>query len=97
MAEQYVFNLISRKLLRSTDARSYIPPVQIGELMRGSVIGVVKASKSSSFPVGSHAIGSIGWTELAITKDKNLEKIEVPRNGKVTDALGVLGRISSRQ
>jgi NADPH-dependent curcumin reductase CurA len=74
------------------DARSYVPPVQIDEIMRGSAIGVIKASKSSEFPVGSYAIANIGWTELAIAKEKHLEKIEVPSNGKVTDALGVLGK-----
>lgn len=26
-------------------------------------------------------------------KAKHLEKIEIPRNGKVTDALGVLGKL----
>jgi NADPH-dependent curcumin reductase CurA len=65
--------------------------VQIDEIMRGSAIGVVKASKSAKFPVGSYAIANIGWTELAIANEKTLENIEVPKNGKVTDALGVLG------
>jgi NADPH-dependent curcumin reductase CurA len=74
------------------DARSYVPPVQIDEIMRGAAIGVITASKSSKFPVGSYAIANIGWTELAVAKDKHLEKIEVPSNGKVTDALGVLGK-----
>lgn len=74
------------------DSRSYIPPVQIDEIMRGSAIGVVKASKSSKYPVGSYAIANIGWTELAVAHEKTLEKIDVPANGKVTDALGVLGK-----
>ena len=59
--------------------------------MRGQVIGVVKASKASSFSVGSIAIGLPGWTEYAIVKAKNLEKIELPRNARLTDALGALG------
>jgi NADPH-dependent curcumin reductase CurA len=60
--------------------------------MRGSAVGVIVASKSKEFPVGAYALGSPGWTELAIVKQKHLEKIDVPSNGKVTDALGVLGR-----
>jgi NADPH-dependent curcumin reductase CurA len=59
--------------------------------MRGAVIGQVLASKSKVFPVGSYAQGTVGWTELAIISEKNLEKIEVPPNGQLTDALGVLG------
>ncbi len=59
--------------------------------MRGFAIGSVKASKSKKYPVGSLAAGTVGWTELAVVKEKDLEKVEVPRNGKVTDAMGVLG------
>ncbi|KAI4181158.1 MAG: hypothetical protein LQ348_005068 [Seirophora lacunosa] len=73
------------------DTRSYIPPVQIGEVMRGAAVGVVKASKSDAFPVGSYATGTVGWTELAVMPSKQLEKVDIPRNGKITDALGVLG------
>jgi NADPH-dependent curcumin reductase CurA len=76
----------------SADTRSYVPPVKIGEVMRGSAIGIITASKSRSYPVGSYALGSVGWTEFAIAKEKDLEKIEIPANGKVTDALGVLGK-----
>ncbi|KAL8958438.1 MAG: hypothetical protein Q9193_004508, partial [Seirophora villosa] len=73
------------------DTRSYIPPVQIGDVMRGAAVGVVKASKSDAFPVGSYATGTVGWTELAVMPSKQLEKVDIPRNGKITDALGVLG------
>jgi NADPH-dependent curcumin reductase CurA len=76
------------------DTRSYVPPVQIGEIMRGSVIGIITASKSSKFPVGSYALGTaLGWTEYAVAKAKQLEKIDVPSNGKLTDSLGVLGKL----
>ena len=73
------------------DTRSYIPPVQIGEVMRGVAVGQVLESKSSKFPVGTYATANVGWTELAVVKEKNLERVDVPDGGKVTDALGVLG------
>ncbi|KAL8857963.1 MAG: hypothetical protein Q9178_005422 [Gyalolechia marmorata] len=73
------------------DRRSYVPPVQLNEIMRGACIGIIKASKSSSFPTGAYAIGTVGWTEYAIVHSKSLEKVEIPKNGKPTDALGVLG------
>ena len=76
------------------DTRSYIPPVQIGEVMRGAAVGQILESKSSKFPVGTYASGVVGWTELAIVKEKNLEGVDVPEGGKVTDALGVLGTSS---
>ena len=74
------------------DTRSYVPPVKIGEVMRGQVIGVVKASKSKTFPVGSIASGTTGWSELAVAKDKHLQSVSLPKNGRMTDALSVLGR-----
>lgn len=62
--------------------------------MRGMAIGIIKASKSSSFPVGSYANGRVGWTEYAVANEKGLEKTDVPSIGKITDALGVLGALS---
>jgi len=78
-------------VLICSDTRSYIPPVKIGEIMRGGVIGRVVASKNSSFAPGAHVTANPGWTELAILEGKDLTLVEVPANGKVTDALGVLG------
>lgn len=59
--------------------------------MRGNAVGVIRASKSQALPVGSHAVGTAGWTEYAVMKGKDLERIIVPENGRVTDSLGVLG------
>ncbi|KAI4223220.1 MAG: hypothetical protein L6R36_005591 [Xanthoria steineri] len=73
------------------DTRSYVPPVGINETMRGACIGLIKASRSPSFPTGSHAMGTVGWTEYAIVHSKALQKVDIPKNGKLTDALGVLG------
>ena len=73
------------------DTRSYVPPVQIGQVMRGVAIGEVLESKSNKFPVGTYATAMVGWTELAIVKEKDLQRLEVPEGGKLTDALGVLG------
>jgi NADPH-dependent curcumin reductase CurA len=42
------------------DARSYIKPVAIGEVMRAGGVGVVVASKSARFAVGDHVSGAIG-------------------------------------
>lgn len=71
--------------------RSYIAPVQVGEVMRGYGIGIVKASKSSKFPAGSYASGMCGWAEFAILKDKHLESLDLPKGAVPTDVLSVLG------
>jgi NADPH-dependent curcumin reductase CurA len=74
------------------DTRSYIPPVQVGEVMRGQAIGVVEESKSPSFPKGSYATGTVGWTELKVCKASELERVVVPKGGRLTDGLSVLGK-----
>jgi NADPH-dependent curcumin reductase CurA len=74
-----------------------VPPVQIGEVMRGVSIGKVVASKSPSYAVGDYATSYSGWTELSIAEassgadGRQLLRLSIPENGKVTDALGVLG------
>lgn len=60
--------------------------------MRGAAIGAITASKSDDFPVGSYATGASGWTELAVMKSKDLQRVDFPKNGKITDTLGVLGK-----
>jgi NADPH-dependent curcumin reductase CurA len=71
--------------------RSYVPPVGIGEVMRASGIGLIVASKSSKFPVGTYASGLCGWSEYAVLKEKDLELLDLPDGAVPTDALGVLG------
>ncbi|RQM06842.1 hypothetical protein DH86_00003891 [Scytalidium sp. 3C] len=71
-------------------ARSYVPPVQIGEVMRGQVIGVVRESKSS-LPVGTHVLAFAGWSEFTVARAKDVEKVVIPKGGKLFDAMSVLG------
>ena len=63
--------------------------------MRGSVIAKVVASKSAEYPVGSYVSALSGWTEFAVLDDSNKDmmKVELPKEGKLTDMLGVLGRL----
>jgi hypothetical protein len=80
----------------STDVRSYVPPVQIGEVMRGATIGRVVASKSPLYAVGDYATSYSGWAELSIAEasgadGRNLLRVSIPENGKLTDVLGALG------
>lgn len=68
-----------------------MPPVAIGAVMRGSAICRVIASKSSSYTAGDFVTGGAGWAEVGILPAKELIKLDIPSNGRVTDALGVLG------
>lgn len=57
------------------DKPSYLPPVQIGEVMRGLVIGVVEKSRNPNFREGEHVQGLIGWQEYIVTTGKELTKL----------------------
>lgn len=61
--------------------------------MRGSVVGKIVASKSTKYPVGSYVYAPAGWTEYAVFDDSNRDMmmVELPKEGKLTDTLGVLG------
>ncbi|KAJ7364013.1 alcohol dehydrogenase [Mycena albidolilacea] len=74
------------------DARSYLPPVQIGETMRAMGLGVVvQAGSQSKFSVGEQVTGAFGWTEFAVMKDKNVDKVTVPKGVQSIDFLNTLG------
>ena len=74
------------------DARSYLPPVQIGEVMRAAGLGVVVKSKSKNFKEGDHVAGTFGWQEYAVVKDSQATKLDMSTKGvELLDFLGPLG------
>lgn len=81
------------------DVRSYVPPVAIGAVMRGSAIARVLASRSPRAQVGDVVIAGTGWQEVAVATGREFETLDeffggkgVPEKGfKLTDLQGVLG------
>lgn len=71
------------------DRRSYLPPIGIGEVMRGLTAGMVEASKHDDFAVGDHVTGTCGWQRYAAMPGKELQK--VPAKLPLTLAMGPLG------
>ncbi len=59
----------------SDDRESYIPPVELGDIMRSSGVATVVASKHESFAEGDQVAGLIGWTEYAVSDGTGLNKI----------------------
>jgi NADPH-dependent curcumin reductase len=72
------------------DARSYTPPVGIGELMRALGVGVVTASRNPRFAVGDHVSGVFGVQEYAVTDGRGVTKIDT-RVAALPKYLSVLG------
>ena len=75
---------------RMSAAKSYAKPVEIGEVMTGGAAGVIVASASDAFPVGTHVAGDLGWQEYAIRNPAQLRMID-PTLAPLSTSLGVLG------
>src|SRR5271169_1207392 len=75
---------------RMNDAKSYSPPVQIGEVMGGGAVGEVAASKNARFQVGDTVEGFFGWQQYAISDGEGVRKLD-PAVAPVSTALSVLG------
>ena len=78
------------------DAPSYLPPVGIGEVMRGLGLGRVVASKHPGYREGQLVTGLLGWQEWTVTGDAALvqpvnEIAGVPASAYL-GALGMTGR-----
>jgi NADPH-dependent curcumin reductase CurA len=77
------------------DARSYIAPVGIGEVMRAGGIGTVIASSHPAFAVGDHVSAMLGVQEYCSMAEQQLKNSGIfkvdPRVGSLTQWLNVLG------
>ncbi|KAF8269575.1 alcohol dehydrogenase [Lactarius quietus] len=74
------------------DRRSYLPPVQIGEVMRAAGLAtVVEVGEGSKLQPGDVVQCTPGWTEFAVLKEATARKLEVPQGGQLLDFLGPLG------
>jgi len=58
------------------EGKSYVPPVQIGEVMRAGGVGRVLASRHPAFIEGDHVYGALGIQEYATLAGKTLTKVD---------------------
>lgn len=59
----------------SADTKSYIPPVEVGAVMRSSGLGEVIESNHPDFAVGERVMGMMGWTEYFVSTGQGLNKV----------------------
>jgi NADPH-dependent curcumin reductase CurA len=75
------------------EGRSYIPPVEIGEVMRAGTVGTVVESRGRKLAVGDHVSGWLGVQEYAVCDENAVFKVdtsEIPLP-KYLGALGMPG------
>ena len=69
---------------------SYVPPVDIGAVMRAGGIGRVTASHNDGFGVGDYVYGTFGVQEYAVSDGRGVLKLDLSL-AEPTAYLGVLG------
>ena len=72
------------------DAKSYIAPVKIGDVMRAGTVGEVIESKHENFAVGDYVAGHNGVQSYAVSDGTGLYKVD-PNLAPLSYYLGVLG------
>lgn len=72
------------------DAKSYIEPVQIGDVMRAGTVGKVIESKLDGFVIGDYVCGHNGVQSYAVSDGTGLYKVD-PDLAPLSYYLGVLG------
>ena len=75
---------------RMSDAKSYVPPVEIGGVMVGQTVGEVVESKHPGFKRGDRVLTQLGWQSHGIAKGKELRLVDTKRI-PASYYLGVLG------
>jgi hypothetical protein len=75
---------------RMNDAKSYVPPFQLGKALDGGAVGEVLESKAPALPVGTIVTSSYGWRDRFVADAKHLRAIANPMKPE-SIYLGLLG------
>ncbi len=75
---------------RMNDAKSYIPPFQIGQPLEGGAIGRVIASQDEKLHVGSYVQSICGWREAFVAPAASLQIVDTTA-APPSAYLGILG------
>lgn len=75
---------------RMNDAKSYVPPFNLNEVISGGVVAEVIQSQSPNFKQGDIITGNLNWAEYSIAKEDAVRKID-PSVAPISTHLGILG------
>ncbi|GAC1416116.1 MAG: NADP-dependent oxidoreductase [Candidatus Velthaea sp.] len=75
---------------RMNDAKSYVPPFQIGKPLDGGAVGIVEQSNDPKVPVGTNVLHGLGFREYAVAPGKAFRPVDA-EIAPASAYLGVLG------
>jgi NADPH-dependent curcumin reductase CurA len=73
------------------DAPGYLPPIGIGETVRGAGVGEVVRSKSDQYAVGDLVVGMTGWQDYVLADEGAAAMRVIPPGIEPLMVLSVLG------
>lgn len=74
-----------------SDRDQYMPPVDVGETMRGGTAGVVEKSRSDLLKVGDYVSGLNGWASHAVVDATRVKRVNIIPGLPLTASFSVLG------
>jgi NADPH-dependent curcumin reductase len=66
-----------------SDMEQYMPPVEVGETMRGIGLGQVVESKNSAFAPGDFVQGLVGWQDYWVSGPGPFQPVKLPKDAPV--------------
>ncbi|MEH6778692.1 NADP-dependent oxidoreductase [Maribacter arcticus] len=75
---------------RMSEAKSYIPPFEIGQPMSSGVVAEVIASKNDNYKKGNFVAGILPWKTQQISNGEGLQKVDKEK-APLSAYLGILG------
>jgi NADPH-dependent curcumin reductase CurA len=78
-----------------SDMDQYMPPVQVGEVMRGGTLSVIEESKHPGFAPGDIVSGLLGWQKYAVSDGSNIVKLPVDPRLPLDAYMAVFGPIGA--
>ncbi len=75
---------------RVSDAKSYAPPIALGDVIVGATVARVKASRHPDWREGDIVLSEGGWQRYALSDGSGLRRLD-PAVAPPSTALGVLG------
>jgi len=74
-------------------ADTYLPAIQIGDVIRGGALGVVEASRNGNFPEGAIVQGLFGWQDYLVSDGRNASLVPHDKKIPLTALFGLFGHI----
>jgi NADPH-dependent curcumin reductase CurA len=76
---------------RMSDAKSYVPPFELGGALEGGAVGEVVQSENPALAVGDVVLHNLGWREYAVLAAGGARRLDPKAAPSLSAYLGVLG------